>query len=165
MSYYIIIREPMACGKSTISKELAKQLNAEYISLDKVMDEHDLDKMPPDVKIPPENFIKTNELILQKVRDYLESGKPIILDACFYYKEAIQHIENNIEYPGFVFTLKVPVAECIKRDKNRENSYGKGSVIYIHSIVSEFDYGHNIDVTQSVEESVNQIIGFIDEKK
>ena len=38
MSYYIIIRGPLGCGKSTIAKKISKILNAKYISMDEIVD-------------------------------------------------------------------------------------------------------------------------------
>ena len=36
MEYYIIIRGPLGCGKSTISKALAKRLKAEHFAVDRI---------------------------------------------------------------------------------------------------------------------------------
>lgn len=42
MSYYIIIRGPLACGKTTVSRELAEKLKATHISIDEILDKHEL---------------------------------------------------------------------------------------------------------------------------
>ncbi len=39
MSFYVIIRGPLGCGKSTISKELAKKLKAKYFSVDDLVEQ------------------------------------------------------------------------------------------------------------------------------
>jgi shikimate kinase len=44
MTYYIIIRGPLGCGKTTIAKNLSKKLNAEYFAVDRILDEHNLTK-------------------------------------------------------------------------------------------------------------------------
>ena len=44
MSYYIIIRGPAGCGKSTISKILKEKLNAFYISFDEVVEKYQLEE-------------------------------------------------------------------------------------------------------------------------
>ena len=44
MSYFIIIRGPLGIGKSTIAKALAEILKAEYIAIDKVLEENGLDR-------------------------------------------------------------------------------------------------------------------------
>lgn len=75
MAYFIIIRGPLGCGKTTTSKRLSKVLNAEYISIDKVLEEHDLDNIDPELEcIPVENFIKANEIVLPRVKERLKRG-------------------------------------------------------------------------------------------
>jgi len=66
MSYFVIIRGPLGIGKSTIARKLSKILNAEYISIDKVLEENNLDKA--DNNFTPEDFIKANEIILPKIK-------------------------------------------------------------------------------------------------
>ena len=43
MSYYIIIRGPLGCGKSTVSKRLTNILNGHYIDVDEILKEQGLD--------------------------------------------------------------------------------------------------------------------------
>ena len=38
-SYFIIIRGPLGSGKSTITQKIAKILRAEYIPIDRILDE------------------------------------------------------------------------------------------------------------------------------
>ncbi len=40
MSFYIIIRGPLGCEKTTISKKLAEEIEVKYFSIDKVLDEN-----------------------------------------------------------------------------------------------------------------------------
>ncbi len=42
MSFYIIIRGPLGCGKSTIAKALSKKLNAKYFAIDKILEENNV---------------------------------------------------------------------------------------------------------------------------
>jgi len=44
MSYYIIIRGPLAVGKSTIAKKLAEILKADYVPFDDLLHEYGLDR-------------------------------------------------------------------------------------------------------------------------
>jgi predicted kinase len=144
MSYFIIIRGPLAVGKSTIAKQLAKNLGAEYISVDKVMEDNGLDKVDPDSGIPVENFIKGNEISLPKIKDCLKSGKSVIVDGCFYYQEQIEHFLNNVDNVK-VFTLKASVETCIERDSKREKIYGEDAARYVYFIVNKFNFGTVID--------------------
>jgi tRNA uridine 5-carbamoylmethylation protein Kti12 len=145
MSYYIIIRGPLGVGKSTIAQSLAKRLRAQYISIDKVLEEHGLDSRGNRPSIPAENFIKANELVLPQIKAELKKGKRVVIDGCFYHKEQIDHLEWKLPIKHFVFNLKAPLALCIQRDSNREKAYGEGAAKAVYSLVSRFEYGFNID--------------------
>ena len=74
MSYFIIIRGPLGIGKSTIAKKLSEILDAEYISMDTILEKLGLDKVPETEEcIPAKNFIKADEYILLKVKKRLFS--------------------------------------------------------------------------------------------
>jgi len=162
MSYFIIIRGPLGSGKTTISKQLSKILGAEHISIDKILDENKLDKSDPEVGgIPVDNFIKANEIILPTVKEKLSKDQVVIFDACFYYKEPIEHLIKNLPYPHYEFTLKLPVEECIKRDSIRNLVYGEGAARAVHSMVSRFDYGEIIDVSGDLDSGIKQILSFL----
>lgn len=162
VNYFIIIRGPLGSGKTTISKQLSKFLNAEHISIDKVLDENKLDKADPEAGgIPVDNFIKANEIVLQNAKEKLAKGKVVIFDACFYYQEPIEHLIKNLPYPHYVFTLKVPVEECIKRDSVRNLVYGEDAARAVYSMVSRFDYGRIIDVSGDLDSGIKKILSFL----
>jgi len=126
MTYYIIIRGPLGIGKTTIAKKLAKEINAEHISIDKILEENGLDKINNDYI--PEDFIKANEIVLPKVKQELAKG--------------------------YVFNLKAPLKTCIARDKARKRVYGEDAARAVYKLVSGFDYGINIDTENKTEEEV-----------
>ena len=159
----MIIRGPLGVGKTTIARMLAKELNAEYISIDEILDKHGLDQAPPEAEcIPVENFIKADEIIFPEVKQLLEKNKPVIFDGCFYHKKHIEHIIENLNHPYFVFTLKASLDACIERDKNRNKTYGEGAAGAVHYLVSKFDYGILINTeNKTVEETLRQVIANI----
>lgn len=158
MSYFIIVRGPLGCGKTTIAKRLAQDLRAEHISIDDILDEHGLDQADPEIGgISAANFIKANEIVLPGVKDALKNGKVVVFDGCFYHKEAIDHLIDNLPYPHYVFTLKAPVEMCITRDKGRSKTYGEDAARVVHMFVSKFDYGINIDASGTFENTVEAI--------
>ena len=166
MSYYILIRGSMASGKTTIAKRLAKILKAEYVPIDIILAKHKLDKVPEDSPgIPAGNFIKADNIILPKVKKLLKKGKIVIFDACFYHKKHILHLIKNLKYPHYVFTLKSPVGDCIKRDIKRKKTLGKDSVCAVHWLVSKFDYGKVINTkNKPVNKTIKEILLYLPEQ-
>ena len=159
MSYFIIIRGPLGIGKSTIARKLSKILNAEYISIDKVLEENNLDKA--DNNFTPEDFIKANEIILPQIKKDL-ANKVIILDGCFYFKEQIEHLKKNLQFKHFIFNLKAPVEVCIVRDAGRKRVYGEKAAREVYELVSKFSLGINIDTENKTENQViREILSFL----
>ena len=154
---YIIIRGPLGIGKTTIAKKLAEKLKAEYISIDEILHENDLDKIEGEC-IPLNNFIKANEIALPQI----EKGKTYIIDGNFYHKEQLEHLLKNLPGKHYVFTLKAPVEACIERDAQREKTYGEEAARAVHCLVLRFDYGIIIDTeSKSAEEVTEELISAI----
>lgn len=153
--YFIIIRGPLGIGKTTISLELSKLLNATYISIDKVLEENGLDR--EDNNFVPDDFIKANNIILPKAREDLEKGKVVIFDGCFQFKEQIEHLIQNLNFKHFVFDLKAPVNTCIQRDKDRVKVYGEKEAREVFELVSKFDFGITINAEGSIQEVMDRI--------
>lgn len=159
MSYYIIIRGPLGIGKTTVSKHLSKKLNAKHIEMDTVLKEHHLDTIPPNAPcIPVNQFIKANQIVLSEAIELLEKTTVVIFDACFYHKEVIDNLVQHLPYKHYIFTLKAPLHVCIQRDCGREHPCGKDAATAVHALVSKFDCGMNIDVTNDINQSVETII-------
>ena len=158
MSYYIMIRGPLGCGKTTIAARLAKELKGVHVSVDKILEELKLDKVPPHYEsVPLKNFLKGNEHIIPRAKQWISEGKVVVFDACFYNKEVIEHLLNNLKFPHYIFTLKAPVELCIKRDKGRKRIYGEDATSAVHMLVSRLDYGITIDATGTLEETLKKI--------
>ena len=159
MKYFIIIRGPLGCGKSTVARKLASVLDAEYISIDKLLEKNDLDEIDSEQGcIPEDNFIKANKIIIPHASKALNRDRVVIFDACFYHKEPIEQLIRELNYPYYVFTLKAPLDVCIERDFKRKKTLGETAVREVYRLVSCFDYGFAIDVTKSLEMSVKEII-------
>ena len=153
MKKLIIIRGPLGVGKTTVSKILAQNLHAEYISLDKIIKDNDLEGVDG---ISLENFLKSNEIIFELISN---SEKIFILDGCFYYQEQLDDLmkkfKNNIKILSLMSTIEM----CIKRDSKREKVYGEDAARFVHMITTKIKMGYEIDNTNlTIDETVNQIM-------
>lgn len=159
---YIIIRGPLGVGKSTIAKALAKKLNATYISFDKVLTENGLDRIDDD--FIPEDYIKANEIVIPQIKKDLSERKIVILDGCFYFKEQIEHLKENLSdiAKEYAFDLKASLDSCIKRDSLRKRVYGEEAARAVYNLVARFDYGIPIN-TEGIneEETLKEILKVI----
>lgn len=162
MSYFIIIRGPLGSGKTTLAKKLAEKLDARHIEIDKLLEKSGLDKI--DEKegcIPAENFIKAQESILPETIKDLRNNKIVIFDGCFYHKQAIDHLIDDLQFKHYIFTLKLPLELCIKRDSKRGKSYGRQAAEDVHKLVSSFDSGADIDASGTIDNSLNKILPYL----
>ena len=83
MSFYVIIRGPLGCGKSSIAEKLSKILKAKYFAVDEVLDEHNLTNEWEDGYISQRSFIKANKIIASKAKKVLNIGVPVVFDGKF----------------------------------------------------------------------------------
>jgi len=109
MSYYVIIRGPMASGKSTVAKSLARALKAKYISMDRMLDKHHLTKDTERGYVSQRSFRKANESSVPVAAKALERGGIVVFDGNFYWASQIRDLIGRLHCPYFVFTLAAPL--------------------------------------------------------
>jgi cytidylate kinase len=144
----VIIRGPLGIGKSTVARMLAKKLDAEYISIDAILAEHNLDVIEGE-GISLKNFLKVNSFINPK-------GDAVI-DGNFYHKKQITDLTSKFADVK-IFTLKASIETCMQRDSTRKKIYGPDAVVAVHNMVSRFDYGAIINTEgKSAEQVVDEI--------
>lgn len=161
MSELIIIRGPLGVGKTTIANELAKKLSAVNFSVDGALEKIGY-KNIEGAGISIEDFIRVNNSMLPQIKQALEQSKPVIIDGCFYHKEQIEHLKENISASISVFTLKASIDTCIRRDKHREKSYGEDAAQAVHGMVSKFDEGTVVDTeNMTTGEVVDKILSYL----
>ncbi|MFA6391279.1 MAG: AAA family ATPase [Patescibacteria group bacterium] len=161
MNYYIIIRGPLGCGKSTISEKLTKIIDAKYFAIDRILDEGHFTLSEEDGYVSQESFKKANNIIIPEAIKILKSGKSIIFDGNFYWKSQIDDLIKKIDFPHYVFTLKAPVELCIERDAKRDKAHGKDAATVVHKKSTEFTYGTEIDVTKNIDECTKKILSYL----
>jgi tRNA uridine 5-carbamoylmethylation protein Kti12 len=162
MSYYIVINGSLGSGKSTNAKELADVLNGEVINSDKVLSDNRLDLHEDNTaSIPPANFIKALDITIPEMRKILESNKVVIIDGCFFHQEVIDYLTQNLQFPHYIFTLKVPLEVCIKRDKHRLHPIGEGEAREVFNLTCQNNFGIVIDASNSVEETQIELLSYL----
>ena len=162
MTYFTIIRGSAGIGKSTISKLLAKIINAEVVHFDEIMKELEMDYISGEKWIPLDKFLKADKLKIPELKEKLEDGINIIIDGNFYHEEQIEDLIKNLNYENYIFTLKADLDECIKRDESRTNNLGEQATTAVFKLVSAFDYGTNIDTNGKLPfEIVDDILSYL----
>ena len=115
-----------------MSSELCKKLHAKNISIDKVLDEHNLTKDKEGGYISQKSFKKANEIIAPKIKEILKSRKPVVIDGNFYWKSQVNDLIERLNHPHHVFTLCAPVEVCIDRDAKRSKTHGEDAAMVVH---------------------------------
>lgn len=158
MSFFVVIRGPLGAGKTTISKRLSVVLHGKYVSIDRILDEEGLEEWE-DGYVSLRSFMKANRFAAAEALASLKSGIRVIFDGNFYYRNQIEDLIIRLRgYSGFVFTLKVPLELCIRRDANRERPFGMESAVEVFSKATEFDYGIDIEASGTVNETIGLIL-------
>ena len=149
----ILIRGPLGIGKSTIAKLLAKHIGVEYLSLDKILKDNDLEGTDG---IPLENFLESNKILFNLIN---ASEKSFIVDGCYYHQEQIDDLQKKFNNSIMIFSLTSDVETCISRDAGRNKVYGEDSARFVHMITTKIKVGFEIDTTnQSIDETYNEIL-------
>ena len=161
MTFFVIIRGPLGCGKTTVAKRLSKNINAKYFSVDQVLEEKNLDKDWEQGYISQKSFKKANEIMVELTKKILERGNPVVFDGNFYWKSQIKDLINRLDFKNYIFTLNAPLKVCINRDKKRDKTYGEKAVREVYKKSTEFDYGIKIDVTRPVKECIDEILNYL----
>ena len=154
MKKIILIRGPLGVGKSTISKKIAKQLDALYISVDNILDTYHLIQ---NENIPIENFLQANEIIEKNI---MKSNKKIcIIDGNFYYQEQLDDIIKKFNRHIQIFTLLSSLEICINRDAQRIKPYGIDATQFVHMMTTKINIGEIIDnSTLTIDETIEKIL-------
>jgi predicted kinase len=156
MVFYIVIRGPLGIGKSTVAKRLAKNIGAEYISIDRILDEHGLWEAGR-----VSEFLKANHIAVERAQRFLDKRIPVIFDGNFYWKSQIEELIRQLDYRHFVFTLRAPLRVCIERDRGRADPHGSQAAREVYAKTAMVHYGTGLDATRPVESVVREIISQI----
>lgn len=161
MSYYIIIRGPLGCGKSSIASRLSQILGAECFAVDRVLDDHNLTGDREEGYISQRSFLQANELIVPKAKKFLDEGRNVIFEGNFYWRSQIDDLIRKLPYTHFVFTLTAPLEVCAKRDRERSKTHGIDAARVVYKKSTEFEYGTAIDVTKTLDKAIEEVLSHL----
>jgi predicted kinase len=150
--FYIILRGPLGIGKSTVARGLAARIGAQVISIDQVLEDHDLWSTGR-----LSEFLEANTWAVRTVRPVLRKGTPIIFDGNFYWKSQIDDLIGRLDFRPFVFTLEAPLQVCVERDSRRDRPYGSRAVQQVYAKSTRFDYGTAVDAARPIGAVLREI--------
>ena len=163
-AFFVIIRGPLGAGKTTISKELARDYNAHHISIDEILEKFNLEEWE-DGYISEMSFLRVNEIAAKESMMQLENGLPVIFDGNFYYKSVILDLIGRLkEFEGIVITLAVPLEVCMRRDASRRSSLGENETRMVHKKSTEFNFGIEVNADRGRKEVLDNISRIIKTK-
>lgn len=151
-----IVRGPLGIGKSTVARALAKVWKAQYLSVDSILEEFDLEEWSEGY-ISERSFLRTNAFVVERALPTLSSGLPVVVDGNFYWESQVSDLCGRIPYPSFVFTLQAPLKLCISRDAHRKRSFGAEAARDVFAKVVSFESGIPIDATRPLPVIVAEI--------
>ncbi len=162
MTFCVLIRGPLASGKTTIANALADRTGARVISVDRILDEQGLEEWEDHSDgtycVTEKSFLRANDFVLEDASRLHARGQSTIIDGNFYWRSTVEDLVGRIGTVCHVFTLKVPLSVCVERNKTRAHPIGNEmDVKMVFDEVSSFDVGTLVDVTGTVEEAVEAI--------
>jgi len=160
MVFYVVIRGPLGVGKSTVSARLAREIDAEHVPIDRILDEHGLEEWEGGY-ISQKSFLRATAIAVDRARGFLEKGTPVIFDGNFYWRSQVQDLIARLKFPHHVFTLKAPLELCVQRDSQRDPPHGREATESVYAKSTEFDWGVGIDATRTVESVVREIASYL----
>lgn len=126
------------------------------ISIDAILDPHNLEEWEAGY-ISVRSFIRANDVAIVEAGPLLTGGTPAIFDGNFYYRSQIDDLGHRLKSPGWVFTLRAPLSECIERDRRRAVSLGEVSVREVFAKAAEVEGGIDVDALRPVADIVAAI--------
>lgn len=152
----MVVRGPLGSGKSTLAQALAGELGARYIAIDRILEEHHLERWQ-DGYISEPSFLAANDHVVQEARPTLKAGAPVVIDGNFYWRSAVQDLIDRLPFPHVICTLRIPAEDCVARDAGRPGSFGAEATRAVYAKVTSFEVGVPVNVAGSPGESLNRL--------
>ena len=160
MTYVVVIRGPLGIGKTTVATRLAEALGATVVSIDRILEEHDLEEWV-DGYISVESFVRANAWALRAAEEPLGRGAPVVVDGNFYWETQLRDLVDRLAHGSYVFTLVAPVEVCIERDRRRVHPLGEEAVHEVYAKATTFTWGTPVDAARALDDIVREILGHL----
>ena len=159
MSFYIILRGPAGSGKTTLASRLTEIYNAHHISIDKIKSARGLKHSEPEK-------LEANKDVLQDANTHLSQGQIVIIDEVLYYQNQLSQLIDELPFPHYAFSLKVPLEVCLARNterrKNGSRKMSDDDVKVVYDLVSKLDYGIEINThNKPIDETLIEILSHL----
>jgi len=156
----VLIRGPLGIGKTTVARAAAAALDAAYVSVDAILEAHDLEVWE-DGYISLGSFLRANDVAVGEVNASLAAGRSVVVDGNFYWPEAIADLARRVAAPVWVVSLAGPVELCLERDAGRARPFGPESVHAVYAKSTAFPAGRAVDARRPVDELVETVRGLL----
>jgi predicted kinase len=156
MGFYVIVRGPLGVGKTRVSRELARRLPGEYISIDEILDDHHLW-----VEGRLSEFLAANLIAARRAAPVLATGTPVVFDGNFYWKGQIDDLVGRLDHDPYTVTLDAPLDVCVARDARRDPPHGAEAARAVYRKSTAFEYGTVVRADRPVRAVVRSILDLL----
>ncbi|UCE95060.1 MAG: NADP-dependent phosphogluconate dehydrogenase [Flavobacteriaceae bacterium] len=152
------------CGKSTIARELSKHLKVPFFDADSYHPQENIDKMSDGKPLNDEDRASWLEILSENLGQW-EADQGAVL-ACSALKEKYREtLSKNVEKVHWVY-LDGSYELIMNRINQRKGHYMSGRLLESQFQALEIpQYGIHVDIDQSPEEIVDQIMSNMEIKK
>jgi predicted kinase len=152
MGFYVIVRGLLGVGKTAVSKRLAAEVGAEYISIDRILEDRHFWESGR-----LREFLRAHHVAAALARPPLSQGVPVIVDGNFSWKTQLRDLTDRLDFPHVDFTLTAPLSVCIARDLRRAAPHGGQAARKVYAKPTAFEYGISVDATVPIRSVVRRI--------
>lgn len=156
----IILMGVSGCGKTSVGKQLSKQIGVPFFDADDYHPQSNIEKMSRNIPLSDVDRIPWLKTLAKQIEGWELSGGAIL--ACSALKESYRKILSSGDVSIFWVFLEGSFELIQKRMKTRTNHYMKPELLQ-----SQFDaleipnYGLKIDIASNINNITNDIISKI----